>query len=120
MNRKLLPFVGALVFVAGCASSTVGPGAGAAQALVKGDVKDVDQHAQQVFNDMKISQTGSAIKNQGNQRQLTGKYGDSDITVTMNKQSDSSTNVEVDASKNLVSGNQDLARQILSKIVEKS
>lgn len=117
---KLTSVFGAIVLLAGCASSTVGPGAGAAQGVVKGSLDDVSRRAQTAFQQMNIQTTGSSMKNSGAERELTGTLGDSKITVTMDTAGNSTTNVEVAASKNIVSGNQDLARQVLSKIVQQS
>ena len=119
MNKKLrFPILGLLLLAAGCANSTVGPGAGAAQAVVKGNVNDVNQRAQAVFQKMNIQITGSSSKNSGNELQLTGKMGDNDVTVIMDNAPNSTTNIEVDAGKNLLNGNRDLAKEVLTRIVQ--
>ncbi|MBI3544697.1 MAG: hypothetical protein HY075_15615, partial [Deltaproteobacteria bacterium] len=57
--------------------------------------------------------------NSGNERQLTGKMGDTDVTITLDNAPNSTTNVEVNAKKNMVNGDRDLASQILSRIVQR-
>lgn len=118
--KQCIPFFVLALVASGCASSTLGPGAGAAQSTVKGPIEEVTQHAQDVLREMNIQVTGNSTKNSGEERQLMGKMGDTDVTVTLDNAPNSMTSVEVDASKNLVSGNRDLAREILSKIIQKS
>ncbi len=95
----------------------MGPGAGAAQATVKGSVDEVNKVAEKVLQDMNIQLTGSSVKNAGNERQLTGKMGDNDVTIILDNAPNKTTEVEVQAGKNMVSGNKDLAKEILSRIV---
>ncbi len=120
MLKKLLPLLVVLTALSGCAGSTVGPGAGAAQGVVKGSVDEVNRRAEAVLGQMNIQVTGSSTKNSGNERQITGKMGDSDVTITLDNAPNATTNVEVSAGKNLVSGNRDLAKEILSRIVQQS
>jgi len=121
MTTQNATFAGLLCLLfSACASSTMGLGAGATQGLIKGSVDNANQHAQMVFSQMNIQTTGSSVQNSGNERQLTGKLGDSNITVTMSAAPSSTTNVEVDASKNALSGNKDLAKTILNRIVQLS
>lgn len=112
-------FVAPLLLFA-CAHSTTGPGAGAAVSTVKGNVTQVNQVAQNVFQEMNIQPTQSSVKNSGTERELIGKQGDTTVTVKMNKAATATTKVEVDASKNAFQGKQDLAQQVLSRIVEAS
>lgn len=120
MKKKLAAIAVLLGMLAGCASSTSGPGAGAAEGIVKGSVDHVDTQAQAVLQQMKIQVTGTSTKNSGTERQITGKLGDSDITVTVDKAQGSTSNVKVEASKNVLNGNQSLAQSILLRIVEQT
>ena len=119
MKNKLVPFLAFLGLLAGCASSTMGPGSGAAEGVVKGSVDQVSNQTQVVFQQMNIQMTGSSIKNSGNERQISGKLGDSDISVKIDN-AGSTTSVSVDASKNAFNGNSDLAKDILNRIVLQS
>jgi hypothetical protein len=118
MNTKhlLIAFLPALFFA--CASSTMGPGAGAAESTVRGNVETVNQHAQNAFHEMNIRQTGTTTDENG--RTLKGKMGGEDVEVTMSPTSSTTTKVKVDVSKNLISGKQDVAQDILNKIVQAS
>ena len=118
MTKILTPIFALLLFIAGCANAPIGPTSGIAQGTVKGSVNEVNDRAQKVLQQMNVQITGSSIKQSGNERQITGKIGDNEVTVTMDVAPNSTTNVEVKASKNLVSGNKDLAKDILSKIVQ--
>ncbi len=120
MKNKLAVLVLFIAMLSGCASSTTGPGAGGAEGVVKGQVDHVSNQAQTVFKEMNIQMTGSSTKNNGNERQITGKLGDSDITVTVDNVSGSASNVKVDASKNMFNGDKNLAQQILTRIVQES
>jgi len=120
MKKKLAAFALFLGMLAGCASSTSGPGAGAAEGIVKGNAVHVSNQAKAVFQQMDIHVTATSTKNSGNQRQITGKYGDSDVTVTVENAQGATSNVKVDASKNVFNGNQSLAQEILLRIVEQA
>lgn len=118
MMRNIITLGLFSLFVAGCASSSFGPGAGVTQGTVKGTVSMVDLRVQSVFQQMKIQLTGNSMKNSGNQRQITGKIGETEVTVTMDNSTNSTTTIEVQASKNVVDGNRDLAREILNRIIQ--
>lgn len=120
MKKKLAAFVVFLGMLAGCASSTQGPGAGAAEGVVKGSVDQVSNQAESALQQMKIQVTGSSTKNSGNERQIIGKYGDSDVTVTIDNAPGSTSNVKVDASKNVFNGDRNLAQEILLRIVQQA
>lgn len=106
--------------MAGCASAPLGPTSGVAQGVVKGTVTEVNQDAQAVLQEMGIQVTGTATKDSGKEMQLTGKQGEINITVTIDDASATTSNVEVQASKNAVSGNKSLAEDILNRIVGRS
>lgn len=118
MLRNVMTFLLLSFSIGGCAGATFGPGAGTVQGMVKGTVVEVDQRVQTVFQQMKIQLTGNSMKNSGNERELTGMIGDTEVTVTMNNASNSTTTVEVQASKNIVDGKRDFAREVLNRIVQ--
>ncbi len=119
-KKKIITLALFLGLLSGCASSTMGPGAGSAEGTIKGSVSHVSDQTQAVFRQMNIQLTGSSSKNSGNEHQINGKLGDSDIAVTIDNASGATTNVKVDASKNMFNGNRDLAQQILDRIVQQS
>jgi hypothetical protein len=114
----------------GCAAAALGgAAAGAAGAVaysdrgaksdVKGDTQSVNQKAEAVFSDLSIQTTGTQTKENG-ERELTGKSGDKDITIQMTPAANGTTHVEVIAKEGTVKWNKDYAKDILSKIVEKT
>jgi hypothetical protein len=116
--------------LAGCAAAALGgAAAGAAGAVaysdrgaksdVKGDPQAVNQKAEQVFSDLSIQTTGTQSKENG-ERDLTGKSGNKDITVQMSPAGNGITHVEVIAKEGTVKWNKDYAKDLLSKIVNKS
>jgi hypothetical protein len=118
INVVIFGGLAALGLISGCASSTTGPGSGATEAVVKGSVEATGKKTEQVFMDMGIQLTGSQMKNGGNEREIKGKMGDTDVNVILDNAPDHTTNVEVEATKNFLNGDKTLAKQILSKIVQ--
>jgi hypothetical protein len=123
-------FLASLAQLAGCAAAAVGgAAAGAAGAVaysdrgaksdVKGDPQSIHQKAEKVFSDMAIQTTGTQTKENG-ERDLSGKSGNKDISVQMTPAANGTTHVEVIAREGTVKWNKDYAKEILSKIVEKS
>ena len=120
MLKIWIALISFIALASGCASSTSGPGAGTAASTVKGSVEVVQKRAREVFKDMNIQVTGDTVKNAGNERQLMGRKGDTAITVTINNDANSTSTVEVEASRNVMSGDRDLAHDILGRIVQMS
>jgi hypothetical protein len=126
MNKALKNLALALVSVmslqlgaAGCASSTMGPGAGAADSTLKGSVNDTAQHTLNVFQQMGVQVTNDSIMNSGKSRELTGQMGETTIKVVMESTGTPSlTSVHVAASNNVVNGKKDIAQNVLDKLVQ--
>jgi hypothetical protein len=116
--------------VFGCAAAAVGAGAGTAGAVaytdrgakgeVKGNLGDIDDHTRSTFKQMGIALTGSAMRYSGDEQDLTGKYGGTDVAVQMTKSTPDVTHVEVIARQSTLSWNKDYAKEILNKIVAES
>jgi hypothetical protein len=87
---------------------------------IKGSVSEVNSRTQDVFKEMGINVTGSQIKASGKEQDLTGKAGDKTVTVQMKEFSAGETHVEVTAKEGSLQWNEDYARSVLSKLVEKS
>jgi hypothetical protein len=112
----------------GClAVAAVGAGAGAAGAvawtqrgassLAQGSVDAVFHRSEDVFRDMGIARTGDAMRDSGAHRSLTGRSGDLEITVEVERASSTTSNVEVYARRNEVQYDKGFARDVLSRIV---
>jgi hypothetical protein len=120
--------VAAVAFPAtGCLAAAAAGAAGGiyltsrgAGSLVQGSVDQVASRAQAVMNEEQIVPDAQSSENGGDKRELKGKKGDLDVTIQMERQSPTTTKVEVSARKNLAEWDKDYAQQLLSKIVQKS
>jgi hypothetical protein len=87
---------------------------------IKGSVSEVNSRTQDVFKEMGIDLTGSQTQASGKEQDLTGKAGDKTVTVQMKEISTGVTHVQVTAKEGSLQWNEDYARSVLSKLVEKS
>jgi hypothetical protein len=113
--------------LSGCLAATAaaaGAGTGVyftsrgAESIVDGSVADVERRARAVFDAAGIPVSGSQIENSGDKREIKGKKGDLDVTVTMERQGPQTTKTEVSARKNIAVWDKDYAQQLLGKIVK--
>ena len=127
--RLQLALAVALVLpVGGCVAAAAAAGAGAgiyltsqgAESLVKSSVADVAARAHAVMKAEGIVEDASSSEAGGDKRELKGKKGDLDITIEMAREDDATSRVEVTARKNLAQWDKEYARQLLSRIVQKS
>jgi hypothetical protein len=122
----LLALAGAAAAL-GCAPVAVGA-AGAAGAVyftsrgvgsvINGSINNVASRSQVAMSQMDIPVSGSKSENNGDHREFTGSKGDLDITVTLDRNDDKTTKVEVSARRNLVTWDKDYAKQLLDRIVK--
>lgn len=110
----------------GCAAAAAGAGAGiyltsqGAKSLVNGSVTDVSSRARAVLESDGITLDESKTAEAGKERELKGKKGDLDITVSMKRESATTTTTEVSARKNIVEWDKDYAKDLLGRIVKES
>ena len=113
--------------VTGCVAAAAAAGAGAgvyltsrgAESLVESSVDQVATRAQAVMSAEGIVPDASSSESGGNKRELKGKKGDLDVTIQLERESESTTRVEVTARKNLAEWDKEYAQQLLSRIIEK-
>ena len=107
---------------AGAAAAGAGTGvyltSRGAESIVNGPVDQVEQRARAVLKQEGVDVTGTQTENSGAKRELKGKKGDLEVTVTMEQQDPKTTKTEVSARKNLVTWDKDYAQKILGKIVQ--
>lgn len=109
----------------GCVAAAAAAGAGAgiyltgqgAESIVTAPIGQVADRSRIVMQQMNISPTGTEMNGDGSERELKGRTGETDITIELEAQSDTTTRVEVTARENPVDFDQDLARDILERIV---
>lgn len=105
----------------------VAAGAGAAGAIaytnrgaaasVEGTVDGLFDRSVAAFQQMNIAESGRSTEDNGTERKLVGKRGDTEVTVELERESATLTKVEVVAAKNLVDYDKELAREVLSRIM---
>jgi hypothetical protein len=116
-----------LLPVTGCVAAAAAAGAGAgvyltsrgAESLVESSVDQVATRAQAVMSEEGIVPDASSSESGGNKREFKGKKGDLDVTIQLERESGSTTRVEVTARKNLAEWDKEYAQQLLSRIIEK-
>jgi hypothetical protein len=119
--------LGLMIPVTGCVAAAAAAGAGAgiyltsrgAESLVSSPIEQVAARARTVMSDEGITPDASSTEASGAKRELKGKKGDLDVTISMEQKDSKTTQVEVTARKNAVEWDKDYAHTLLSKIVEK-
>ncbi|MGE5092793.1 MAG: hypothetical protein ACM3OH_11565 [Bacillota bacterium] len=91
-----------------------------AESLVQGQPSEVAPRVTAAFSEFQIQQTGNSTENGGDKQEFKGTKGDLEVTVTLERKSPTTTNVEVTARKNLAEWDKDFAKQVLQKIVTTS
>jgi hypothetical protein len=81
-------------------------------------VDEVAARARAVLKSEGVAIDASSVENSGDNRETKGKKGDLDITVSMERQSPTTTKTEVSARKNLAEWDKAYAQRILDKIVK--
>jgi Protein of unknown function (DUF3568) len=107
---------------AGAAAAGAGTGvyltSRGAGSTIDGSVDEVERRARAVFASEAIAVSDSKMENNGAKREIQGKKGDLDVSVTMEQQSAQTTKVEVAARKNIAVWDKDYAQELLNKIVK--
>lgn len=91
-----------------------------AESLVQGQPAQVAPRVTAAFSEFQIEQTGNSTENGGDKQEFKGTKGDLEVTVSLERKSPTTTNVEVTARKNLAEWDKDFAKQLLQKIVTSS
>jgi Protein of unknown function (DUF3568) len=111
-----------------CAAALVGAGAAGAvawtdrgaESTVNGTVTQNWDRATAVFQQMGITQTGQKSEDNGTERTLMGTKGDTEVTVTFHERQATTTKVEVTARRNMVDYDKNMAKDILTAIVNRT
>ncbi len=112
----------------GCFLAAAGAGAGGAvyltsrgaESLVDASVEDVASAVEETYSNLGITLTGTTTEGGGDQREMRGKKGDLDVTVKFDRQSPTTTKVEVTARENVAEWDKDYAKRVLENIVERT
>ena len=126
MRRHLLLPLAAVLLGTGCLAAAAAGAAGGvylttrgAEAVIEGSVDDVAGRAEAVMNEMGIVKEGESTEDQGTKHVLKGKQGDLDVTIDIDRESATTTKVEVTARENLAEWDKDYAKDVLNRIVQK-
>lgn len=121
-----LAITAATLTSSGCFLVAAGAGAGAAvaydkrgaNAQIAGTVNATFDKAVAAFGSNGVNETGRGTEKSGDVRTLSGKQGELDVTVRLERVSDSVTSVEVIAKKNVVEYDRNFAKQVLDAIAK--
>ena len=125
MRRSLLFLLAIALPSTGCLAAAAGAAGGVyltsrgAESLAQGSVDQIAGRAEAVMGELGIVKEGESTGNQGEQHVLKGKKGDLDVTIEIERESESTAKVEVSARKNLAEWDKDYAKEVLSRIVQK-
>ncbi len=128
MHRTVLALAitAAALTSSGCFLVAAGAGAGAAVAYDKrganaqlaGTVNATFDKAVASFAANGVNETGRGTEKSGDVRTLSGKKGELDVTVRIERVSESVSSVEVIARKNVVEFDRTFAKQVLDSIAK--
>jgi len=127
MRRTLFFLLAVVLPSTGCVAAAAAGAAGAvyltsrgAESVVQGSVDEIAGRAEAVMGEMGIVKEGESTENQGDEQVLKGKKGDLDVTIEIERESESTAKVEVTARENLAEWDKDYAKEVLSRIVQKA
>jgi hypothetical protein len=89
-----------------------------AESLVEGSVDQVAARAEAVMAEMQIVKNAESSERGGDKRELKGKKGDLDVVITMQRETPTTTKVEVTARENLAEWDKKYAEDVLGRIVK--
>ena len=126
MRRHLTLALAAALLSTGCLAAAAGGAAAGvyltsrgAESVIEASVDQVASRAEAVMGEMGIVKEGESTEDQGDKHVLKGKKGDLDVTIDINRESATTTKVEVTARENLAEWDKNYAKEVLNRIVEK-
>jgi hypothetical protein len=91
-----------------------------AKAVVNGSTDKLETTSEQVLSEFAIPVTDQKTEKGGTHRELKGKKGDLDVTVTIDRKDDRTSEVEVTARKNAVEWDKEYAESLLKDIIKRT
>ena len=113
------PTAGCVAAAAAGAGSAIYLTSRGAEGVVQGTVSDVTARARTVMQQEAIVPDASSTEKGGDEQELKGKKGDLDITFHMQRETPTTTKVEVTARENLAEWDKKYAEELLNRIVAK-
>jgi hypothetical protein len=127
MRRNLLFLLALVLPSTGCLAAAAAGAAGGvyltsrgAESVVEGSVDQIAGRAEAVMSEMGIVKQGESTEDQGDKQVLKGTKDKLDVTISINRESPNTAKVEVTARENLAEWDKDYAKQVLSRIVQKT
>jgi hypothetical protein len=111
----------------GCVAAAAAAGAGTgislttrgAESVVEGSTETVAGRVRSVLREEGITINGTSSEDGGDKQEFKGAKGDLDITVTLQRESPTTTKVEVTARENLAEWDKQYAQRLVNKVVAK-
>ncbi len=113
--------------IAACAAAAAGAAAGAATGIyltsrgasgvVEGSVADVARRTERVYADMGITITEREYEEDG-EVEIKGERGGTDVNTEIEVETANTSEVKVEARKSEIEWDQDLAREVIQRIVQ--
>jgi hypothetical protein len=126
MRCHLSLALAAAVLSTGCVAAAAGGAAAGvyltsrgAESVIESSVDEVASRSEAVMGEMGIVKQGESTEDQGDKHVLKGKKGDLDVNIEINRESPTTSKVEVTARKNLAEWDKAYAKDVLNRIVEK-
>ena len=128
INRLWALALIAVAPLSGCVAAAAAAGAGTgiylttrgAASTVEGSVSDVASRARSVMGEEGITITETKSEDGGDKREFKGTKGDLDVTITVERQTPTTTKVEVTARENVAEWDKEYAQRVLNRIVTRS
>jgi hypothetical protein len=125
MRRNLLFLLAIALPTTGCVAAAAAGAAGGiylttrgAESVIEAPVDELAGRAETVMSEMGIVKDGESTSDQGQRHVLKGKKDNLDITIDIEKDSESTAKVEVTARENLAEWDKDYAKEVLNRIVQ--
>ena len=111
--------------LSGCLAAAAAAGAGGAvyvttrgaEAVVEGQPASLEPRIRSALDEFKVAISGTSTDKGGDQRGWKGMAGDVEVNVTAERQSATTTKLEVTARRNVADWDKELAERILERIV---
>jgi hypothetical protein len=126
MRRQISLALAAALLSTGCLAAAAAGAAGGvyltsrgAESVINASVDDVADRSEAVMGEMGIVKQAESTEDEGTKHVLKGRQGDLDVTIDIDRESATTSKVEVTARKNLAEWDKDYAKEVLNRIVQK-
>ena len=126
MRIKHMQWIAAAPLVlSACLAAAAAAGAGGAvyvttrgaEAVVEGQPGTLEPRIRSVLDEFKVAVSGSSTDKGGDELSWKGMAGDVEVSVTAQRQSPTTTKLEVTARRNVADWDKEMAERILERIV---